>query len=203
MIKAVLFDLDGVLVEAREWHYKAFNKALKLFGYELNMDEHLDRYDGLPTKVKLNKLTEEKKLPNSLHQFIYSMKQQYTTEMINQYCRPEFQKQIMLKKLKQKNIKLACCSNAIRDTVDLMLRKSGLYDFFDVILSNQDVSKNKPDPEIYLKSLNILGLNPREALIVEDNDYGVRSAQASGAEVIKVQGAEDVNLSLFEGRVDV
>jgi len=203
MIKAILFDLDGVLVEAREWHYKALNKALKLFGYELNLDEHLDQYDGLPTRVKLSKLTEEKKLPESLHQFIYTMKQQYTTEMINQYCRPEFQKQIMLKKLKQKGLKLACCSNAIRDTMDLMLKKSGLYDFFDLFLSNQDVGKNKPDPEIYIKALNELGLKPQEALIVEDNEYGIKAAQASGAEVIDVQGAEDVNLTLFEGRLEL
>ena len=127
------------------------------------------------------------------------MKQQYTIEMINQHCRPEFQKQIMLKKLKKNNIKLGCCSNAIRDTVDLMLKKSGIYDYFDLILSNQDVQKNKPDPEIYKKALDFFKLSPQEALIVEDNDYGVKAAQASGVKVIRVLGAADVNLTLFDG----
>lgn len=202
MFKAVLFDLDGVLVEARDWHYKALNKALKLFGYEIDLNEHLAQYNGLPTKVKLKKLTEEKKLPLSLHNFIYIMKQKYTLEMINQYCKPDFQKQIMLKRLKTRGLKLCCCSNAIRDTVDLMLKKSGIYEYFDLILSNQDVQKNKPDPEIYIKAINYFKLKPAEVLIVEDNEHGIKAAQASGGKVIVVSGAEDVNLSLFKEYFD-
>lgn len=60
MIKAVLFDMDGVLIDAREWHYDALNRALSLFGYTITRQEHENYYDGLPTHVKLKKLTEEK-----------------------------------------------------------------------------------------------------------------------------------------------
>ena len=59
-IKAVLFDMDGVLIEAKDWHYEALNRALGLFGYEITRAEHLSSYDGLPTKVKLKKLTLER-----------------------------------------------------------------------------------------------------------------------------------------------
>ena len=65
-IKAVIFDLDGVLVEAKEWHYLALNKALKHFGFKIDRIEHLTTYDGLPTKVKLNRLSKEKRLPIKL-----------------------------------------------------------------------------------------------------------------------------------------
>ena len=84
-IKAVLFDMDGVLIEAKEWHYEALNQALGIFGYEINRFEHLTSYDGLPTRVKLNKLTVEKGLPESLHGFINEMKQQYTIGLIHRF----------------------------------------------------------------------------------------------------------------------
>ena len=76
-IKAVLFDMDGVLIDAKEWHYEALNKALNLFGYNIERYEHLTSFDGLPTSVKLEKLTVEKGLPRSLHKFINEMKQKY------------------------------------------------------------------------------------------------------------------------------
>ena len=65
-IKAVLFDMDGVLVEAKDWHYEAFNKALDVFGLPISRSEHLSLYDGLPTRKKLEMLTEKKGLPTQL-----------------------------------------------------------------------------------------------------------------------------------------
>ena len=62
-IKAVLFDMDGVLIDAKDWHYEALNKALKLFGIEINRYDHLTTFDGLPTKVKLDLLSKRFYLP--------------------------------------------------------------------------------------------------------------------------------------------
>ena len=70
MIKAVIFDMDGVLIEAKDWHFNALNKALSLFGYEISRFEHLTTYDGLPTSRKLEMLTIEHGLPKELHEFI-------------------------------------------------------------------------------------------------------------------------------------
>jgi len=88
MIKAVIFDLDGVLVDATEWHYNALNKALHIFGYEITRDEHLSVYNGLPTRKKLELLSSQKSLPVSLHSFINEMKQAYTVRMIESECTP-------------------------------------------------------------------------------------------------------------------
>ena len=82
MIKAVIFDMDGVLIEAKEWHYEALNRALQLFGYEISRLDHLTTYDGLPTKKKLEMLSIENDLPRNLHSFINEMKQLYTVEMV-------------------------------------------------------------------------------------------------------------------------
>ena len=198
MIKAVLFDLDGVLVDAREWHYEALNKALEVFGFGITRDEHDGFYNGLPTMRKLEKLSQEKNLPKSLHQLIYDLKQQHTRRALHGNTRPSFDKQLMLKRLKFDGIKLAVCSNSIRETVEVMLQNAMLKDYFDLLLSNQDVGKNKPHPEIYLTAMERLGVKPEETIIVEDAPHGVESAKASGANVIVVDNANDVNLYIFK-----
>lgn len=198
MIKTVLFDLDGVLVDATEWHYEALNKALGLFGYTISRQQHLGFYNGLPTRVKLQKLTEEFEMPESLHDFIYEMKQQYTVDFIYRLCRPDFQKQLMFKYLKKKGLKIGVCSNSITETLHMMLKKSDLFNDCDVIISNQDVEKSKPYPEMYLKGMETLGVSPEETLIVEDSPHGIEAAKASGAHVCVVKGVHDVHISLVE-----
>lgn len=198
VIKAVLFDLDGVLVDATEWHYEALNKALGLFGYTIDRQRHLGFYNGLPTRVKLRHLTEEFEMPEALHDFIYEMKQQYTIDTIYKFCRPDFQKQLMFKHLKKKGIKIGVCSNSISETLEMMLKKSDLFNDCDIIISNQDVKKSKPDPEMYLRGMEALGVAPDETIIVEDSPHGIEAAEASGAHVCVVKGVHDVHLSLLE-----
>jgi beta-phosphoglucomutase-like phosphatase (HAD superfamily) len=76
-IRAVLFDLDGVLVDATEWHYEALNRALRLFGFGITRYEHLAGYNGLPTRRKLEMLSVEKGLPVALHGMVGRLKQVY------------------------------------------------------------------------------------------------------------------------------
>ena len=197
-IKAVLFDLDGVLVDAREWHFDALNQALEVFGYKITREEHESFYNGLPTFKKLEKLSEEKGLPASLHQLIYDLKQQHTKRSLHGNTRPSFEKQLMLKRLKNAGLKLAVCSNSIKETVDVMLENALIKDYFDLLLSNQDVKQNKPHPEIYLTAMERLGVLPEQTIIVEDAPHGVAAAKASGAKVIVVDNANDVNFYIFK-----
>jgi beta-phosphoglucomutase len=192
-IKAIIFDMDGVLIDAKDWHYEALNKALALFGFSISRYDHLVTYDGLPTKKKLEMLTLERGLPKGLHHFINELKQIYTMEMIFQKCKPVFYHEYALSRLKAEGYRLAVASNSIRQTVELMMEKSNLARYMDLMLSNQDVSKPKPDPEIYNTAIARLGLKPEECLIVEDNQNGIKAAQASGANVMIVNSVEDVN----------
>ena len=194
MIKAVLFDMDGVLIDAKEWHYDALNQALSLFGALISRDEHIGIYDGLPTKKKLKMLSENHGLPKNLHEFICSLKQQYTHDIVFERCTPKFHHQNALKKLKDEGYKLALCSNSIRKSVDLMLDKASLSDYFDLTLSNEDIHNPKPDPEIYERAISHFGLEPQECLIVEDNPHGVKAGKASGAHVLVVATTEDVTI---------
>ncbi|WP_432632239.1 HAD family hydrolase [Brachyspira sp.] len=200
-IKAVLFDMDGVLIDAKDWHYEALNKALKLFGYEINRYEHLSSYDGLPTKVKLERLTSEKGLPKYLHSFINEMKQKYTIDITHNYCRPRFNHEYALSKLKSEGYKLAVCSNSIKNTIDIMMNMSALDKYLDLKLSNEDVSQSKPNPEIYIKAMEKLNLSPEECLIVEDNENGIKAAKSSGANLLAVKTVDDVNYNNIKTKI--
>ena len=200
-IKAVLFDMDGVLIEAKDWHYEALNRALNLFGYEISRFEHLTSYDGLPTSMKLQKLTLEKGLPSQLHKFINEMKQQYTVSMIQNLCRPRFNHEYALSKLKSEGYRLAVGSNSIRMTIEMMMDYAKLTDYFDFMLSNQDVKNAKPDHEIYLTAMSKMNIKPEDCLIVEDNENGIKAAVASGANVLVVKTVDEVNYDNIKKRI--
>ncbi len=200
-IKAVIFDMDGVLIEAKDWHYEALNKALNLFGMQISRYDHLVTYDGLPTKKKLEMLSTERGLPKALHQFINEMKQQYTMEIVYAECKPTFFHEYALSKLKNNGYKMAVCSNSIRNTIEIMMEKASLSDYFEFYVSNQDVKNGKPDPEMYIKAINQLGLAPYECMIIEDNENGIKAAKGSGAWVMEVDEVDDVNWQNIEKHI--
>lgn len=195
MIKAIIFDMDGVLIEAKDWHYEALNKALRLFGVEINRYEHLTMFDGLPTKKKLEILSVTKGacIPQSLHKFINEMKQLYTMEMIHSCCKPRFHHEFALSKLKNEGYRMGVCSNSIRETIEVMMKKAALDSYLDFIISNEDVKNPKPNSEIYDLAILKLGITPKECMIVEDNENGIKAALASGANVMKVSEVDEVN----------
>ena len=195
MIKAILFDMDGVLIDAKDWHYEALNKALHLFGFGISRESHLSTFDGLPTLRKLEILSKSTNLPLGLHSFINELKQCYTLELCHQRCKPVFNHQYALSRLKNEGYSLAVCSNSIRNTIQTMMNLSSLSSYLDFIISNEDVLHSKPDPEMYIKAMSNLGLLPSQCLILEDSDHGIQAAQASGAHLFKVGTPDDVTYS--------
>src|SRR5688572_2548927 len=126
MIKAVLFDMDGVLIDAKEWHYQALNQVLDLFGMAIDRDAHLATFDGLSTRQKLEILTKTRGFPVGLHEFVNKLKQDRTVELATRLCRPTFHHRFALGRLRQDGLKTAVCSNSVRQSVELMMRLSGL-----------------------------------------------------------------------------
>jgi HAD superfamily hydrolase (TIGR01509 family) len=192
-ISCVLFDLDGVLVDATEWHYIALNRALALFGFDITRYEHLSGYNGLPTRKKLEMLSVEKGLPAALHALLSRLKQVYTRDEILTKCRPVFEKEYMLSRLRKEGYRMAVCSNSIRESLQMMVQQSGLTEYFEFLVSNEDVSRSKPDPEIYTRAMTRMGVTPAETVIVEDSPHGLEAARRSGAHVCQVAGFTDVD----------
>jgi HAD superfamily hydrolase (TIGR01509 family) len=200
-IKAVIFDMDGVLVDAKEWHYEALNKALSYFGMAISRFEHVVSYDGFPTKKKLEMLTIEKNLPKGLHPFLCKLKQQYTLDEITVKCKPQFIHQYALSRLKSEGYKLAVCSNSVKETIALMLEKADLIQYLNFFLSNEDVQHCKPHPEMYLKSFERFSLKPQECLIIEDNMQGLKAAKDSQGHWLEVKDTTDVTYDNIMNRI--
>jgi HAD superfamily hydrolase (TIGR01509 family) len=189
-IKLIIFDLDGVLVEAKQIHYEALNKALGE-KYSISWDEHLSIYDGLKTNQKLDMLTERKGLLINTHKQIWNNKQKYTLEALSN-LQPNKQLQVCMDMLISDGYKLAVCSNSIRKTVLTVLSKFDIIDRFDLILSNEDVKNSKPHPEMYWKAMSMMGCLPEETLIVEDSPYGLLAASRSKTHVMRVGSPKEV-----------
>jgi HAD superfamily hydrolase (TIGR01509 family) len=200
-IRAILFDMDGVLIEAKEWHYEALNRALKLFGMPISRFDHLTSFDGLPTLRKLELLTLERGLPKELHTFINEMKQKFTMEIVHTRCKPSFVHEYALSNLKDRGYKLAVCSNSIRNTVVTMMERAALSGYLDLMISNEDVSRGKPDPEMYVRAMKYFGLESSECLIIEDNENGIKAARASGGHLLVVKEVTEVNLGNIAARI--
>jgi HAD superfamily hydrolase (TIGR01509 family) len=190
MIKLVIFDLDGVLVEAKTIHFDALNEALGP-KYVIEWNEHLSKYDGLKTNQKLEMLTKEKGLPSSMYKQVWDEKQRLTLQKLSN-LQPSNQLQSCMSSLVSEGYKIACCSNSIRKTVLTVLSKLGIIEYFDLILSNEDVKNSKPHPEIYWKAISMMGCLPEETLIVEDSPFGLLAASRSKSHVMRVESPKDV-----------
>ncbi len=197
MVKLIIFDLDGVLVDAKEIHYESLNKAIELVDkkYIITRDEHLNKYDGLPTNVKLDLLTKEKGLPESQHKYVWEMKQKLTSDVIKETLTESMELKNVLRKLKTDGYKVYVASNSIRESIKLMLYKTGLIEYVDHYFGNEDVKTSKPHPEIYLKAMVHAGVKPNETIVVEDSFHGRQAAIDSGAFLCAVETPNDVTYS--------
>lgn len=193
-MKLILFDLDGVLIKAKDIHFKALNMALGE-DYKISIEEHLSRYDGKTTKQKLEMLTKDKNLPPSEYDQIWNKKQQITLELFSTDIKYNANLYNTFKELKSSGYLLGCCTNSIRRSALTALSKIGIIEFLDLILSNDDVINPKPHPEIYWKAMSMMKCLPEETLIVEDNPHGLLAATRSHAIVLRVKTPEDVTLS--------
>lgn len=176
LIQAVLFDLDGVLVDACDWHYESLNTALIECGHPpISREDHLTKYNGLPTDVKLGMLG----ITGDDASRVWKLKQEHTLNTIHTNAVDMPEKRELHEYLKSKGIKIACVTNSIRQTAEAMLRSTGQLEYMDIVVSNEDVEKNKPHPECYNKSIRLLGVNPTMCVCVEDSDKGIEAAISS------------------------
>ena len=194
MIKLIIFDLDGVLAETRELHYDAMNRALESIDkkFIIKREEHLAIYDGLSTTRKIELLIKHKNFPKEQTDKLWKRKQANTSEIIKNELKEDERIIDILKKLKSDGLSICVASNAIRETVKMMLLKKGLIEYIDFFYSNQDVSKPKPSTEIYLKCMIKAGVDPTETVIVEDSHIGREGAIKSGSYLCAVRDSYDL-----------
>ncbi len=203
MIKLIIFDLDGVLVDARQLHYDSLNAALLSINpdYVITIEEHLSTYDGLSTSKKLMMLSENKGVPEDCHQAIWELKQKKTMEILDGFV-PDERMIGILRHLKLEGYNIACATNSIRDTAKLQLIRRGFIEYIDYLYTNQDVINAKPHSEIYLRCMIRALAGPRETLIIEDSHIGRKAAAGSGAHVCAVENRSDVTLHKIKSAIN-
>ena len=194
MIKLIIFDLDGVLVDSKKLHFDALDKALSLIGeeYRISYQEHLTSYDGLSTNKKLKMLCETKDFPRDEINNTWKAKQKITLKTIDNFT-VDKRIQNIFKQLKSEGLTIACATNSIRETAKLQLIRKGFMEYIDFLFSNQDVNNPKPNAEIYMRCMIKAGVSPDETVIIEDSHIGRQGAVRSGGVLCAVENPEDLS----------
>ena len=189
----IFFDLDGVLVDLKELHRDAFIAAWNCLQSDARIDIlfHAKNLEARPTKDKITICNDILKTSASIIE-VNTLKQRITTEMLETFePLPRITETILW--LKAQGHTLACCSNSIRETMRIVLTKLKIYDVFDLILSNEDVTHSKPDPEIYLKAASFFGVEPTQCIVFEDSVVGKQAAVSAGCHLIPITDSLDIH----------
>lgn len=180
-MKAVIFDMDGVIIDSEVVYIDFFKKVLEDFDVEIS-EEDLFSLAGL-SQQKTDEFLESK-----LHrkpEEVYSLMKKYIEgDKINYSSIVMDGFYPLLKELKRKNFKIALASSSPKKTINIVLDELDIKDEFDAIISGEDFKESKPNPEIYIKTCEILGVRPKDAIAIEDSDYGIESAKNAGLTVI-------------------
>ena len=192
MTKLVIFDLDGVLIDSKDYHYDALNEALGE-EYAITREEHVSTYDGLPTTAKLKLLSENKGLPADRYEEIWRAKQENTLHIFKTKVDKDYELMGYFQQLSDEGYKIAVASNSIRNTVKIILLRLGLLEFVDIYVSNEDVVRNKPFPSMYWKCMMALGALPDDTVILEDSHIGRQGALDSKCHLVPIENRSDLN----------
>lgn len=181
-IKAVLFDMDGVLVDSEPLHFEAHKRALNNFGIDLALDDYMD-FGVAKGDVNLHKKVSEKYNIKIDIKKVSLLKKKLYREIFNEKAKPRDGILELISRLYGK-YNLAIASSGARDAVEFVLERFNLKDRFQVVVSGGDVVNVKPAPDIYLKALELLNLGGDECVAIEDSETGTVSAKSAGIKCI-------------------
>jgi HAD superfamily hydrolase (TIGR01509 family) len=194
-IDAVIFDMDGVLVDSEPLHYRVLNQVLlDADGYTLTEAEN-EEFLGTTTKAMFDTLIARHALRHSIAEYVQAY-ESALLELLQQPLIPQPGVMAFIEQCAERGLALAVASSSKRSWVTTTLQSLGIAHWFGVVVSGDDVVHGKPDPEIYLLTAARLAIRPERCLAVEDAPNGVASACRAGMMVLGVRTSSTAHLRL-------
>jgi beta-phosphoglucomutase family hydrolase len=190
MIKAIIFDMDGVLVDSEPFHTEIEKQQFRLNGIKISDEEHRN-YMGVASDVMWQQISERQSLKFSVENLIEQNRIEsirYFSELTEIPVMPGLIE--LLESLQHKNYPVAVASSSFPEIIEMILQKTGLKKYFQVVVSSQEAGKSKPEPDVFLLAARKLNIPPENCLVIEDSANGIRAAHLAGMSCIAYQGPE-------------
>lgn len=202
MLKAVIFDMDGVIIDSEPIHFRVEKKLLGGFGIEVD-DKFLSQYVGVSNPEMFADLKAKFNLENSVNELL-EMRLNLLLEELNETEQgPISGVRELIIDLVSHNVLLAIGSSSPRVFIEAVIKKLNLKQYFNVIVSGEDVEKSKPAPDIFLKAAGLLKVSPDECIVIEDSAAGTRAAAAAGIKCVGFANPHSGNQDLSKASVVV
>ena len=176
MIKAVIFDLDGLLIDSEIVSYKIYKEILNQFGHSFSIEEYAQNFSGKTEVKNVTNLIDTYNLPWTVEVGLDNVLK-VEDKFINEVKK-------LLTYLKDKNLKIAIASSSTRDRALTILRQHNIVEYFDEFVFGNEIEKGKPNPDIFLKACDKISVNPEECLVLEDSESGIQAAYSANIPVI-------------------
>ncbi|WP_160687896.1 HAD family hydrolase [Clostridium sp. C2-6-12] len=194
-MKAVIFDMDGVIIDSEPIHFEVDMKTMKDFGCSISKEE-LNKYVGTTNEYMFTDIKNKYKLDKSAEEIINYRCELVKRKVIESDLEPIEGIKNLLINLKDKNIPAAIASSSPRDFIEVVVSKFGIENYFSCILSGEEVENGKPAPDIYVETAKKLGILPEECVVIEDSKNGVLAAKKAGMKCIGFKNANSGNQDL-------
>ncbi|NLJ66480.1 MAG: HAD family hydrolase, partial [Clostridiales bacterium] len=183
MIKAFIFDLDGVIIDSEPLHYEADRIVFREYGVEL-ADGELDVYVGIDARRMVTELRDKYRIKTSLDDLLTKL-QCVKLDLLKTWKFDAIDGiKDLISDLINNNIAIALASSSPMKFIQLAIEKVGISEYFDIIVSGEHVDKSKPEPDIFLRAASLLKVKPSDCLVLEDSVNGVIAAKKAGMKCI-------------------
>ena len=194
MLKAIIFDLDGVVAETESIHMRAFQKTFEKFNIKFTQ-EYQNGLVGFTVKDNIIKVKSDYKIDIDVDEYVKKRNDEYYTLLEKNMIEPNPGFVDILSWGENRKVKFGICSSSKRKMVEIVLNsvfknldiEKSAYEFFDVIATGDDARRRKPYPDLYLYAVDKLCLNPIECLAIEDSKIGIESARSAGCKIVALK----------------
>lgn len=194
-MRAVIFDMDGVIIDSEPIHFEVDMQTMRDLGFDISSEE-LEKYVGTTNEYMFSDLKNKYNIKQSIEEIINYKVELTKKKVIQSDLEPIEGIKELLVDLKNKNISTAIASSSPRNFIDVVVSKFNLQDYFNFIVSGEEVHNGKPAPDIYIETAKKLGLPPEKCTVIEDSRNGVLAAKAAGMKCIGFQNVNSGNQDL-------